>query len=148
MNTPTTTGTARTEATRALVLEFMARLGAADHDGVAALFSERVDWRIAPNPSVPWVRPRATRADVAKHFAEMRGAQYPEDVHASLDSLLASDTEAIAMGTVGGRVRATGRAFSTPYAVRFTVADGEITGYHIVEDSLAVAAACEPREER
>ncbi|MGW6603725.1 nuclear transport factor 2 family protein [Streptomyces sp. NPDC055036] len=142
----TGTGTDRTGAdrTRATVQELLRRIAEGDPGRIAALFAERVDWHIAENPAVPWIRPRATRADVADHFRELAEGQTPDPAAGSVDALVVEGTEAMLSGTLAGTVRSTGNAFRSPFAMRLTVEDGLITGYRVYEDSLAIAAACTP----
>ncbi|MFI6688481.1 hypothetical protein [Streptomyces sp. NPDC050485] len=45
-------------------------------------------------------------------------------------------------GLLAGRVRATGKLDSSPFSVPFVVENGVITGFHMYEDSLAIAEAC------
>ncbi|WP_213162266.1 hypothetical protein [Kaustia mangrovi] len=54
---------ASAEATRAVVEAFLAARLAGDTGRLAALFAEEVDWQLAENPAVPWIRPRSTAAD-------------------------------------------------------------------------------------
>ena len=134
---------ASSTATRATVTELLARIGEGDPERVAALFAERVDWRIAANPAAPWLRPRATRADVAGHFADLAAGVEPSSENEQAVEILVSEgEEAVIMGMLKGRVRATGKRFSSPYALRLTVREGEIVRYHLCEDSLAIAEAC------
>lgn len=50
-----------TDATRAVVQEFLAARLDGDTDRIAALFADEVDWLLAENPVVPWIRPRRGR---------------------------------------------------------------------------------------
>jgi ketosteroid isomerase-like protein len=137
-------GAADTDRTRAVAQELLRRIAAGEPERIAALFAEKVNWAIAENPGVPWIRPRATRADVADHFRELAEGQTPDPARTSVDVLVAEGTEAMFAGQLAGTVRATGRAFLSPFALRLTVEDGLITRYRVYEDSLAIAAACAP----
>ncbi|MFI1015683.1 nuclear transport factor 2 family protein [Streptomyces sp. NPDC020965] len=131
-----------TAATRAAVEAFLTRLQEGSPDRVAELFAERVDWMIAENPAVPWLRPRSTRADVAAHFRELGEGQRPDPSGTSVDAIVVAGPEAMLSGWLAGTVLATGKSFRSPFAMRLTVEHGLIVRYHVVEDSLAIAAAC------
>lgn len=131
--------------TRTVVEEFLRRTGEGDPGRIAALFAEKVDWMIADNPVVPWIRPRSTREEVAAHFAELAAGVEPvESGGPPVDAVVVEGGEAVITGTLTGRMRATGKEFAAPFALRLTVTRGQLTRYHLVEDSLAVAAACTP----
>lgn len=140
--TPAASPAAETERTRAVALELLRLIGDGEPALIAGLFAERVDWFIAENPTVPWIRPRTTRADVADHFRELAAGQRPDPAHSSVDVVLADGGQAVVTGQLAGTVTATGKSFRSPFAMRLTVEDGLISGYRIYEDSLAIAAAC------
>jgi ketosteroid isomerase-like protein len=129
--------------TRAVVEEFLRRLGTGSPERTAEVFAETVDWRlswpVAEHPAVPWIRPRSTRADVADHFRTLRETCDAGEV--SVDRILVDGPEAVVTGASSQRVRPTGRWFSTAFALHITVQDGLLTRYHVYEDSLAVAEA-------
>ncbi|KAA6214719.1 ketosteroid isomerase [Streptomyces albofaciens JCM 4342] len=133
-------------ATRAAVDAYLATVAdsGATPERIAAHYAEQVDWMCADNPVVPWLRPRATRDDVAAHWRELREHTVPGAGGASVDALVVSGPEAVLTGHLWGTVRATGKAFRSPFALRFTVRDGAIVRHHVYEDSLAIAAACTP----
>ncbi|MGW0562747.1 nuclear transport factor 2 family protein [Streptomyces sp. NPDC003016] len=139
-----TTGSPVTEATRATVQEFIAARVAGDTGRLAALFADKVDWLLAENPAVPWIRPRSTAADCAAQFTELMEHTVPEDAGVSLDTFLVDGTDAVLMGHVSGTVRATGKSFEGPFALHLTVQDGRITRHHLYENSLSIAEACTP----
>ncbi|MFE7135583.1 nuclear transport factor 2 family protein [Streptomyces sp. NPDC057638] len=139
----TTTDTAA-EATRSVVREFLAARVAGDVERITALFADEVDWLLAENPGVPWIRPRSTAAECAAQFTELMEHTVPEDARASVDTFLVDGADAVLMGHLSGTVRATGKSFAGPFALRLTVEDGRITRHHLYEDSLSIAGACAP----
>lgn len=132
------------EATRAVVQDFLAARMAGDTGRLVDLFADEVDWLLADNPAVPWIRPRSTAAECAAQFTELMEHTVPEDAHASLDAFLVDGTDAVLMGHLSGTVRVTGKSFEGPFALRLTVEDGRITRHHLYENSLSIAEACAP----
>lgn len=130
------------EATRAVVNAFLTARLAGDAERTAALFADEVDWLLAPNPVVPWIRPRSTAAECAAQSAELAAHTVPEDARASVDAFLVDGTDAVLMGHLSGTVRATGKSFAGPFALRLTVEDGRVTRHHLYENSLSIAEAC------
>ncbi|MEV7066992.1 nuclear transport factor 2 family protein [Streptomyces collinus] len=138
------TSTDIAEATRLTVQKFLALRLAGDIEGLTALFAEKVDWVLAENPAVPWIRPRSTGAECAAQGAELMEYTVPEDARASVDAFLVDGTDAVLTGHLSGTVRATGKSFEGPFALRLTVEDGRITRHHLYENSLSIAEACTP----
>ncbi|WP_326768917.1 nuclear transport factor 2 family protein [Streptomyces sp. NBC_01591] len=132
------------DATRATVQKFLDLRLAGDTEGLTALFADDVDWLLAENPVVPWIRPRSTAAECAVQFTELTEHTVPEDSRASIDTFLVDGTDAVLMGHLSGTVRATGKSFEGPFALRLTVEDGRITRHHLYENSLSIAEACTP----
>ncbi|WP_030243094.1 MULTISPECIES: nuclear transport factor 2 family protein [unclassified Streptomyces] len=132
------------DATRAVVKEFLAARLAGDTEKLTALFSDEVDWLLAENPGVPWIRPRSTAAECAAQGAELMEYTVPEDARASVDTFLVDGNDAVLMGHLSGTVRATGKSFEGPFALRLTVEDGRIARHHLYENSLSIAEACAP----
>ncbi|HZG02777.1 MAG TPA: nuclear transport factor 2 family protein [Streptomyces sp.] len=141
---PVTTVNSVAEATRAVVQEFLAARLAGDTGRLVELFAEEVDWLLAENPAVPWIRPRSTAAECAAQFTELMEHTVPEDARASVETFLVDGVDAVLMGHLSGTVRATGKSFAGPFALRLTVEDGRITRHHLYENSLSIAEACTP----
>lgn len=133
-----------TEATRATVQDFLALLGEGDPERIGAAFAEQVDWVIAENPAAPWIKPRSTRADAVAHFRELAEGVAPDPARTGIHTVVVDGTEAVLLGFLAGQVRATGKPYEGPFAMRLTVQDGLITRYHLCENSLSVAEACTP----
>ncbi len=132
------------EATRAVVNAFLAARVAGDTERLVGIFADEVDWLLADNPTVPWIRPRSTAAECAAQFTELMEYTVPEEARVSVDAFLVDGADAVLTGHVRGTVRATGRTFEGPFALRLTVEDGRITRHHLYENSLSIAEACSP----
>ncbi|MFE5912130.1 nuclear transport factor 2 family protein [Streptomyces wedmorensis] len=130
------------EVTRAVVQEFLAARLAGDTSRLTAVFADEVDWLLAENPAAPWIRPRSTAAECAAQFTELMEHTVPEDARASVEAFLVDGSDAVLMGHVSGTVRATGKSFEGPFALRLTVEDGKITRHHLYENGLSIAEAC------
>ncbi|MEU0370926.1 nuclear transport factor 2 family protein [Streptomyces sp. NPDC006283] len=144
VNPPATTASSVAEATRALVQDFLAARMAGDTGRLVALFADEVDWQLAENPTVPWIRPRSTAAECAAQFTDLMRHTVPEDARARVDTFLVDGTDAVLTGHVSGTVRATGKPFEGPFALHLTVENGRITRHHLYENSLSIAEACAP----
>ncbi|WP_194816514.1 nuclear transport factor 2 family protein [Nocardia sp. XZ_19_385] len=132
------------EATRTTVNAFLAARANADTAKLTTLFADEVDWQLAENPGVPWIRPRRTAAECAAQFDELMAHIVPEDAQAAIDTVLVDGTDAVLFGHLSGTVRATGKPFQGPFALRLTVENGRITRHHLYENSVSIAAACTP----
>lgn len=139
--TPTTTA----DATRAVLEAFLSARLAGDIDRLVALFADEVDWMLAENPGVPWIRPRTTAAECAAQFVELMEHTMPEDARASIDTILVDGCDAVLMGRLSGTVRTTRKSFDGPFALHLTVEDGRITRHHLYENSRSIADACDQR---
>ncbi|NBE55121.1 nuclear transport factor 2 family protein [Streptomyces boluensis] len=135
---------AQADATRAVVQEFLTARIAGDTGRLVEIFADEVDWLLADNPVVPWIRPRTTGAECATQAEEMAGYTVSEDSRASVDTFLVDGADAVLFGHLSGTVSATGKSFEGPFALRLTVEGGRVIRHHLYENSVSVAAACTP----
>lgn len=142
VKSPEQTESSTADTTRRVVQEFLAARMAGDIERLVALFADEVDWLLAENPAVPWIRPRSTGAECAAQFTELAEHTVAEDARASVDAFLVDGTDAVLTGHLSGTVRATGKSFEGPFALRLTVEEGRITRHHLYENSVSIAAAC------
>ncbi|MFE8100826.1 nuclear transport factor 2 family protein [Brenneria goodwinii] len=104
------------------------------------LFAEDVDWDIPGDlDAVPWIGPRRDRQAVGAFHTELAAQIAPERFE--VRRILADDEEAVAVGELASRVKATGLRITSPFAFVLTVRDGRIVRYRLLEDSHAVAVA-------
>ncbi|RKT82398.1 Ketosteroid isomerase-related protein [Saccharopolyspora antimicrobica] len=131
--------------TKAVVEEFLRRSGLGNPEHIAELYAPKVDWRVnwpvVNHPTVPWIRPRSSRADVADHFHTFSEHCLPAESHVSIDHIVVDGVDAVLIGTSSQVVKSTGKRFVMTFALNLAVEGGLITRHHMYEDSLAVAEA-------
>ena len=127
--------------TREISQEFLTRLADGNASHTAALFAEKVDFLCAGTEDAEWIRPRDTREGMEDMFNTMQMSFSPDDRSASLTSFIIDGNDAVITGHVTQRLRSNNVAFTIPFALHLTVESGQITRYHIYEDSLTVANA-------
>lgn len=141
-------------ATRAAVGELLRRVGEGDPASIAAMYAEKVDWKLDwpegehGRAATPWIRHRATRADAAAHFRELAEHHLPGQAATEIERVLVDGDDAVVFGEIRQTARSTGRAYRARFALHLTFRDGLVTRHHVYEDSLAVARAFDVSEGR
>jgi ketosteroid isomerase-like protein len=130
--------------TRAVVENLLGRLQAADAEGVGQLFADDIDWYVPGHPSLPWTGRRNRREQVAEYLETMWPHFVPGESKIELDKVVVEDGDAVVFSNFQHTVKANGRTFSTPTAIRLVVTGGEITKLELFEDTLAVSNAFFP----
>ncbi|WKD30523.1 nuclear transport factor 2 family protein [Streptomyces xanthophaeus] len=129
-----------TNSTRSVVEDFFGRLGAGEADRALELLAEPLDWFTPGDTAlIPWMGRRTTRGEVADFFKQAGENLTPEEF--AVERILAEDGTAVALGRFRYRVNATGKAFTSEFAVELHVSDGLITRYRMHEDSYAISLA-------
>ncbi|MBV2362281.1 nuclear transport factor 2 family protein [Streptomonospora nanhaiensis] len=132
--------------TRAAVEELLRTIGEGDPERIAELYAEDVEWRInwpeeEHGGTVPWIRHRSTRADVADHFRTLAAAHRSDNPSVEVEHILVDGPHAVVIGVVVNTVRHTGATYRARFALHVTVEDGRVVRHNVYEDSLAVARA-------
>jgi ketosteroid isomerase-like protein len=122
-------------------LNLFRRLGEWDADRVGELFAEEIDWIVPGAPGIAWAGPRTREEDVPAHFRTMWSQFDTERSAAEIARVIVEGDDAVALGTFSHAANTTGRGWTTPVAIHFTVKDGRITRVHLYEDTYAVAQA-------
>ncbi|GAA2674787.1 hypothetical protein GCM10010400_41320 [Streptomyces aculeolatus] len=134
-----TTAQQRT-ATGAIVDLFFERFASGDLPGLLELFADRVDFRVAGSPDVPWTGTRSTKEEISAFF-KVFPEVLTEPQGFALHARLTDGQHAVVLAESAFGVLATKKTFTQAYALHFTVVDGKITRYHMYEDSYAIAEA-------
>jgi ketosteroid isomerase-like protein len=126
---------ANVEAIRAIYAAF----GRGDVSGIVALMTDGVRWHIHYPASVPVGGERVGREAVAAWFPAFGAAV---EMTAFLpESFVDGGGQVVVLGRESGRVRATGRVWTTQWVHIWTFAGDKISGFDEFADSAAVAAA-------
>ncbi len=129
-----------TADTRGVVTRFYERLRAGDPAKLAALFAEEVDWYIPGDESLaPWLGRRHRREEVEQFFRLLLASVDP--VRFELEHLLVDGEVAISAGDFASRMHRTGRIYESMFFTHFTVRDGAIVRYRLLEDSHGLVVA-------
>ncbi|MFF1695493.1 nuclear transport factor 2 family protein [Streptomyces sp. NPDC058257] len=105
----------------------------------AALFAESVSFSIPHPPGIPWV-PEVDSAEGMRTFFELLQT-HVQAKEFDLRQVIAEGEDVVLIGHMVSEVKKTGRNIDTAFALHTTVRDGQITRYHLYEDSYAVAKA-------
>lgn len=124
------------------VRSFYDALGRGEVAAVVALLSDRLEWSEAegfPYYAGTWTSPQAV----------VDGLLIPlsrdwDGFSARADSFVGEGDEVVAFGAYGGVHRATGRMLAAPFAHRWRVAEGRVTGFVQYTDTALVQEATRP----
>jgi uncharacterized protein (TIGR02246 family) len=116
-------------------------VGRRDADAVAELFADDIDWYVPGAESLPWTGRRNKRADVAEYLRTLWAQSVTGESTVELDAILVDGDDAVVFLTFQHKVKRNGRTLRTPAAMRFHIADSQITKMHLYEDAVAVRDA-------
>jgi uncharacterized protein len=135
--------------TRATVEELLNRIGNGDPQHIADLYAEHVDWQLnwpadEHKGTVPWIRHRSTRADVATHYRDIAAHHETGRAAAEIADILVDGENAVVTGTLTNVISRTGKRYDARFALHLKVVEGLITSHHVYEDSLVIHRAWHP----
>jgi len=120
--------------------QFLHALATRDLDLITGLFAENVDWYIPGDQHVaPWLGKRNTKAEI-RAFYELLWSQ-TEPISANIDHIFTDNNRVVIAGDFATKMLKTGIVCESLFFIHFTVEDGLITRYRLLEDSLAVVQA-------
>ncbi|EPH43654.1 nuclear transport factor 2 family protein [Streptomyces aurantiacus] len=137
MSTQSPTGSA--EATRGAIDAYLARLAERDLDGAVRLFSEDAEWIAPGSPAVPWSGNRTGQAGVKEFFTLLHQYLQPEEF--TVTHIVVDGEQGVIIGHLRDTVKANGKPLTTPFAAHLTVVGGQVTRYHLFEDTFALHQA-------
>ncbi|MEU9856917.1 nuclear transport factor 2 family protein [Streptomyces sp. NPDC047974] len=129
-----------TADTRSTVEAFFARVSKGDVEGALEFIAEPVDWFTPGDTAlIPWMGRRESHSDI-RDFFRMAGEHMTPESFETAHTLVDGEL-AVVLGSFRYRVDATGKSFSSEFALELRVTDGRITRYHMHEDSYAISLA-------
>jgi ketosteroid isomerase-like protein len=111
---------------------------------IAALFDVDLIFEIQGDDGVlPWIGHKAGRQAVADFIRDIRALTEP--VAFDVEDILVSDSRAAIIGALKTKIKATGKITATQFAIIFTIAEGVVTRFQMLEDSFEVSKAARTR---
>jgi len=122
------------------VQNYLGALGQRDLEKLLTFFPENVDWFIPGNENVaPWLGNKSTKKEI-KAFFELLWAN-TEPLSANIDAILTEGNLAVVAGEFSSRMTRTGKTYETLFSIHFTIEDGLIVRYRLLEDSYGLVEA-------
>jgi ketosteroid isomerase-like protein len=125
-----------------LIADLYAAFARGDIPFILERLSDDVRFEHSASPEVPYGGTHIGKDAVLKFFGMIDEAV--EVTSFEPESYLASGDEVMTTGVETGVGRATGRAFTNQWAMRFLVKDGKVAYAHVYDDSAVLAAALRP----
>src|SRR5258708_22115316 len=106
-----------------------------DLEAITQYIADDVDFYIAESPYMPWTGKKAGKVAVITALKQLIEAHNTAEDDFEMDHTFIDGTEAAVFGKAGRTVKATGKKFKEPFCMRFTVENGLITRFMMLEDS-------------
>jgi ketosteroid isomerase-like protein len=129
------------QETQNILNGFFQSVGQKDPEAVALFFAEDVNFYIAESRYMPWTGKRSKRSEVAEALHLLFDAHEDGEDQFDIDHLFIDGQEAAVFGHAGRKVKATGKKFFAPVCQRFTIKNGLITRFLMLEDAHAIEEA-------
>jgi ketosteroid isomerase-like protein len=127
------------QANIAVIQQAFACFGQGDVPGILNTLADDVAWHVAPVDNVPYTGTRNGHAGAAEFFSLM--AQCEDTLQFEPRDFIAQGDHVVVRGQYAGRVKETGREYTTFFIHVFTVRDGKIVSFDEYTDTAAIAAA-------
>ena len=122
-----------------LIADLYAAFARGDIAFILDRLSAEVRFAHSDSPEMPYGGTYEGKGGVEKFFTAIDGAVEVKGFEPK--SYLSSGDEVMTTGVWSGLSRATGKSFTTQWAMRFFVKDGQVSYAHIFEDTAVTAAA-------
>lgn len=126
--------------TRTIVNDFLAYLQKRDLENLLNLFANDVKWEIPGNAKhIKWLGIRKSKSEVKDFFKMLWKATEP--VSAEIHKILFDSNDVVIKGVFTTKMLETQTVVTSVFFIHFTVSEGEIIEYTLLEDSYAVSQA-------
>jgi ketosteroid isomerase-like protein len=112
-----------------------------DPEVIARCFADDAYFYIAESPYMPWTGKKAGKREVTTAMRQLIAAHDTTEDDFEMDHTFIDGTEAAVFGKAGRTVKATGKRFKEPFCMRFTIENGVITRFMMLEDSHQIEKA-------
>jgi ketosteroid isomerase-like protein len=112
-----------------------------DSEVIARSIADDAYFYIAESPYMPWTGMKVGKQEVTTAMQQLISAHITAEDDFEMDHTFIDGTEAAVFGKAGRTVKATGKKFKEPFCMRFTIENGLITRFMMLEDSHRIEKA-------
>jgi ketosteroid isomerase-like protein len=110
-------------------------------DGITSMLADNIDWYIVKSEQLPWTGRLTDKSQVGKAMELLFDAHVDETGQLEMDHVFIDGTEAAVFGQISRKVKITGKTFTANFCQRFTVKEGRITRFLMLEDAQEILKA-------
>ena len=122
-----------------IVQEIYAAFGEGRVGDIVARIADDADFIHSGGETIPWSGNYKGPARVAQFFADLAGAVNVTEF--TPNQYVEAGETVVALGRWGGTARATGKPFTSSWAMVWKLKDGKVSYYEAFEDSATIAKA-------
>jgi len=108
---------------------------------IADLVSDTIDWYIVKSNILPWTGRLTSKKEIVKALTLLFDAHFEDQDLLEPDHVFIEGNNAAIFGQISRTVKTTGKRFKTQFCQRFTVENGEITKFLMLEDTPEIEKA-------
>jgi ketosteroid isomerase-like protein len=120
---------------------FYQNVGEKNAEGVASFCSDHIDWYIPKSDVLPWTGKLTKKADIIIALNLLFNAHVDGEERFEPGHIFVEENEAAVFGFASRIAKATGKRFTTQFCQRFTIENGKITKFLMLEDTPAIEQA-------
>ncbi|SIP97241.1 hypothetical protein SAMN05421821_101301 [Mucilaginibacter lappiensis] len=120
--------------TLAVLNSFYINVDEKNAEGIASLCADDIDWLIPVSEVLPWTGQLNNRVDIAKALTLLFDAHMDSEEQVEPGYVFVEGSEAAVFGVMIRIPFATGKTFTNQFCQRFTVKNGKITKFLMLED--------------
>jgi ketosteroid isomerase-like protein len=127
--------------TQAVLNSFYQNVGEKNAEGMAALCADKIDWYLAESEFLPWTGKQNSKSGIAAALNLLFNAHVDGEDQFDPGHIFIEGTEAAVFGFASRVAKTTGKRYSTQFCQRFTIEDGKISKFLMLEDTPQVEQA-------
>jgi ketosteroid isomerase-like protein len=127
--------------TQAVLNSFYQNAGEKNAEGMVALCADQIDWYIAQSDFLPWTGKQKSKSGIADALTLLFNVHVDSEDQFEPGQIFNDGPEAAVFGFASRVAKATGKRYSIQFSQRFTIIDGKILKFLMLEDTPQVENA-------
>lgn len=112
-----------------------------DGEAIVSMLTDDIDWYIVRSEKLPWTGRWDKKAEIAKILELLFNAHVDGKDQLEMDHNFIDGNEAAVFGKISRQVSATGKIFMATFCQRFTIKEGKIARFLMLEDTPEILKA-------